>query len=352
MKIDEKGLKSIKSNKIMGFVKLNNVLLEEIGIEEYDEVVGDVDGHTFKTFYRVNSDVFSTVFEEIKNNPNCSFVTPYNEVVKEGLIPEKVSVLIKETEFANEERIASQILNFYELPTPVNIAGMGQEIFSDEVGEEKDEEDSLKMYTISLDFIGGNARLEDFTEENRYAFFWDFDESFQQVSRHIVRLVNTGVFKNLPNERKNQIVDKLMEDFAMSYLVRKFIFIDTDLNDSNIGMLVDESTKEASIINFDFELAFGGTCNMYDLRRFATQVIEKFPHIWEKFVRKSRELLNTLKTADEKTKVRVFPALSTYFEIEKSLENILAYKEEIKIMDSPQGDLNKSSKQEGYDKTK
>ena len=331
MKINEKKLKALKSNKTMGLVQLNNVLMDDLNIEKYSHIEGSVDGHTYKDFFRVDSNIFQEAFEEIQNNPNCKFQTPYNEIVKEGIIPEMVSVLIKGTERSKEEMLASQILNYFQVGTPVNLSAVGERMFEgyrlpySACGNSS----GIYDYVISMDFIGENQRLEDLTIAYDNRVFWFFDESEDAAAKAFEKMLTTGGLKNLPSERKNEIYTNLMEDFVRSYLVRKFVLMDSDFNDYNVGVLIDDKKGDAQIINFDFEYTFHHFCNIGELVKNATPIVSRYPFLWCEFVEKCENFLCEIKDADRHTKSRVLGPASIQDGLVKSLNNILMFHDKI-----------------------
>lgn len=323
-KLTEEQFNSVVNQvKPLGLVKIEDVSTDDLVIEKYDEIIDYDDqgniidfesqGHTIKNFYLVNSNIFKSIFDEIKNNPNCSFVTPYNQIVKEGIIPEKVSVLIKDTRDYMEERVASQILNFYGVYCPANICAVGDDIFEPELVESKSRaqmfrealKDKFGFYTylISIDFMSECESLETICKyEEKLQFFTSLQDSIDSVRDAINKVLNRDNFKNLNEQQRNKLSNTLEEQFVMSMLVRRVIFHDIDFNTNNVGILVGDNPR---IMNFDFELCFGSLSDRNLSLHLINEVRKYYPKVWEKFLSKSLELYNNISNTDAKTTRRM-----------------------------------------------
>ena len=300
-------------NNPLGFVQLENVEMEDLGLEKYDVIESyDYDGHTIKNFYRVNSSIFQSVFDEIANNPECSFVTPYNNIVKEGIVPEKVSVLIKDTHHHLEERVSSQILNYYGVACPVNVSLVGDEIFKEDIKKLPNKENAIRFrnmtsgltgyyaYTISMDFMSEGDSLETFAnDDENVIFFTSIYDSIDRVRTKIQEVVGN---KKLGKLAKQKLATQLEDEYVMSLLVRKVICCDSDFNTNNIAIL---SGKNPKIINFDFELSLGRSANQGNSFELMKEVKDKYPNVWDKFLSKSNDLYERMTNTDEKTIRRI-----------------------------------------------
>ena len=300
-----------EKNKPLGLVPIDSVDTDALGLEDYD-VIEDYGygGHTLKNFYRVNSSIFQSVFDEIKNNPECSFVTPYNDIVKEGIIPEKVSVLIKDTPHHLEERIACQLLNYYGVACPVNIGVVGGELFQDNVKSLPNNKKSARFrdmtsgllgfysYSVSMDFMSEGDTLETFAgEDENVRFFTSRCDSIDRVRSKITEVLNSEKFEKLGKVAKQKLATQLEDEFIMSMLVRRVICCDSDFNTNNVGILTGKTPR---IMNFDFELSLGKYTNKGTSLTLLKDVKIHYPKVYEKFLSKTSALCENVGNADEK----------------------------------------------------
>ena len=309
--------KKSQSNKSVGLVKVPDVYTENIVIEPYDIIEDyNYDGHTTKNYYRVDSSVFNSVFDEIRNNPDCSFITPYNDVVKEGYIPEKVSVLIKHTHHHVEERVTSQILNFYGVGCPVNLSVVGDDIFAIDANNLNVHNSDLRVrealanptgfysYTMSMDFMSHGETLETFANDGEQPLYFNsLAGSISRVKEKVAAILESRKYSQLSSAEKKKIAVKLEEDFVMSLLVRSTVCADADFNTCNIGVLAGDDLK---IINFDFEFSFGRGYNKGRSFELLQAAHEKYPEVCSRFVEKSKELYNYIESCDYMEANRVF----------------------------------------------
>ena len=307
----------IQQDRPLGLVKLDDIFTDDLGLERYDVIGdGDYEGHTIKNFYRVDSAIFKSAFDEIKNNPDCSFVTIYNDIVKEGIIPEKVSVLIKDTRDYVEERVASQLLNFYGVACPVNICSVGDDLFKDEEHLKESrkrsawfrdalaERSGYYTYVVSIDFMAEGRSLETICSyEDKLQFFQDLEGSVDCFREKMSELSNAKKFGNISTKKHKELSELLEDQFVMSMLVRRLIFHDIDFNSNNVGVFLGGNP---CVMNFDFELCFGSPIEKESSLKLIKDAIRFYPHVWAEFALKSQELYSNILNAGKKETRKVF----------------------------------------------
>lgn len=270
--------------------------IDKSQIEKYSTVYGNLDGHREKEFVRCTGDVFGDLFYELRNNINSSYVTYCNDVIKEGYNPQYLSVLkksanMRETEI--REILCGKILNYFELPvvydTFVKI----------------DDED----YMLSVDFISSGEEfttLIDCIVERNYKNYEinDLDKvclaknifRIDYLSDELIDMINLAL-----ESVREQLVDcdnfdelksEFIENYIYSYMVRKYLFADSDYCFSNIGILINKENNSFKMApNFDLESATMLTINDDYLRKDFDFVVQYFPNIAIKFYNKLKYLL-------------------------------------------------------------
>lgn len=224
-----------------------------------------LDGQHFKNFFRMIGDCFDELRAELYNNPNCGYITHFNDVAKEGIKLEHLSVLAKRVPASNafSEVMASRILNALGVPTSCNIAFY--------------ETPAAPTRVIgSIDFISPG------------------EEFIPCVDIGLSACCRSANLKNMVDEiaktlKKDKIVKKnpelekqIIEDLIYSYLVRRLVLGDNDFGPWNYGLLRNKENQYVKFINFDFENSFFQ--NRIAECEFAIEyVMKEFPHIFEKF---------------------------------------------------------------------
>ena len=209
---------------------------------DFDEIIKPskygFDGRNPKKFKRVNASGFRQMIEEIKNNPNCSYITYINKVVKEGIVPEKLAVMDKESDVlsVSKEAIATRILNYFGVPTSFNLPA-----------KLKDE-----YHSLSVDFISEN---EEFIE--LYTLLPPTEgEYFIEKTYRIIEIVEyylKKLYKDEQPEKFKDNLEKFKRDLVVSFFVRQFVLGDVDCNMVNTGLLINTETWDFKLINFDLE---------------------------------------------------------------------------------------------------
>ena len=306
-------------NKLCGLVVFPDVDIDDLDYKLYDQMLikyGEgYGGHTRKTYLRVDSKYFEDAFKEMRINPNCGFITNINNVVKDGVVPEKVSVLVKEymtSEDIKREGFATSVLNFYGIPTCVNVLvknPMKKEIkFSHTIygrGDEFDRESELNYHmNMSLDFIGENDELHLFSDLIDYTTFLygPFDRVYADMTSAITKILYRPPFNSLPEDKKSQMLVTLAEQLVKSFLVRGLVCNDFDFSTDNIGLIVNEKDLTIRLINFDFEYTFDSTERETKFKRFLDECRDLSKKAHDDFVAQSQELFKNLINSTVKEK--------------------------------------------------
>lgn len=323
-KLTNEQLNTIKNAKPLGVVRIDNYFTDEVKIEKFDEIDAfNFEGHNIKNFYRVDASIFKYVFEEIRDNPNCSFVTPYNETIKEGLMPETISVLIKETRKCIEEKIGCQLMNYYGIYTPVNVPLAGEDIFGDELNIAAKNSEGLSKrasryhdkdettYVMSIDYAVAGEEYIEFEDVklpgstfSKSVYFFNAEESLEYMKEKLQSLIEHPKLVKLNDGEKAKLLSKLQEDFIMSLLVRRVVFQDADFGNHNLGAIVKDG--DAKLMNFDFEYCFHSKEGPYKAGGIMRYFQRFFPEIWNKFYTKSEQLLKNIEDADIVTLRKTF----------------------------------------------
>lgn len=246
-----------------------------------------------KTFMRCNSGFLRELFDEIKNNPECSYVTYLNDFIKENYdgktLPIKsVSVLVKDVPYGKEtggymEEVVSRLGNVFGVAVPFNKYVKGED------GD----------YILSVDFIGKNERFDNlnkyFTDYDlieRYNIS-DSDDSLYQNSVGNNFSLEEEWYKNFMGYPRNLATkeplsdkqkEKLFIDFIPRYLFRKWVVSDYDLYSRNEGVLYNNQTGEFKTLSYDFEYAFSYMYDVFQLAHDIVFLMKKYPNELDKFV--------------------------------------------------------------------
>lgn len=278
------GLKSQdKVNKILSLFIVDEYEWDDLNIEMYDSSVQDLNnllsGHSYKDFYRVDSSIFPDLVKDLKTGKS-NYVTYVNGVASEGLIPEKLSVLIKSSTSMSRTRkevIATKLLNYFGLTTPYNF-------------HINDKNKKAYPYIGSVDMISENERFYSF-----YDLGIEFFESLPSMFKYLEEYFDEG--KSSTNVMNVQVdLEKLKEELLLSYLVRQVLLFDADFGNTNVGFLINEKTNQVRFVNFDFELAFftrigAGTA---ELRRNMKFAMENYPKLYDDFITRVKEIKKVL----------------------------------------------------------
>lgn len=296
-KIKESFAKKKELNINNEMFQIDKSLFDVVSLKEYrlddKEIFNEQDksnGHNeLKAFFRLNSEYCEELLKSLKIS-NSGYKTCINDyVIKEKALPNKVSTMVKE--FLDiectlnddmaviSEVLASRVLNYYGVPTPYN-AVMTYE------------KNGKTIYALaSTDFISYGEKFENILDILKTTI------NTSNLSNDINNLkyeLNRKAFAKFSSRTKN----KFLEDYAMSYIVRKYILDDIDFAPRNIGVLINNDKNNLQLINFDFEYSFmfhdevaKSLFSNERLNNFEYLYVY-FPRAFKRFVEKTRNLLD------------------------------------------------------------
>ena len=275
-------------NEVVKALSYEEFNFDKLLKERYDEYQGRLTGRSEKIFLRVENTPFNHLVAEVQNNPDCSYVSYANKVIKDGVIPEKFSVLIKNEKhvspdardlisYSVSEVIASRVLNFYNCPTVYNVAAT-----TEEDGE-------IQRKLISVDCISENEE-----------FLTIVDLGLDPWSRGLENIVFKLSEMLEPYSRDDKTKQKVIDDYILSYFVRKFILVDSDFDNRNVGILINRKDKHIKLVNFDLEFscvfAASNEYKDYVIQDILGYLKSTSPRIYEKFVEKTKQIVKYMST--------------------------------------------------------
>lgn len=260
-------------------------------------------GYRSKHFARITGEIFRELFDELRKNPNCSYDTYMNDVIKSGYNPKFISVLCKNLNDLKEDKnryklgnfadvIASKILNFFECPTTF-------ELFLDL----KDVDN--KRYSCSVDFgrlgedfyiIDGIAGIHSYTSGIHV------DVELETIDA-ILKKFRECKMKEISDFEFNILLNKFKDNYVYSWLIRYLIMNDRDFDLHNVGLIYNEEENSIRMApNFDLEMCFTRlnldvetSENLNSLKHIAF----KYPNVLKKFTKKLQELQRKSKGKSE-----------------------------------------------------
>ena len=258
-----------------------------IKLYDLDEKFDEFDGHRIKEFFMVDSLAVAEFMDEIKNNPNCSYVTQFNELIKSGYIPKKVPTLVMQDdwEWQCNDILGSRLLNLFEVPTVYNF-----KLLYKTNSNFYNYEDRV---VCSLDFLGENQKfivLRDYLENfaNVDVLGRAYDESIQRLiedyklvyETHYKKVAEVDPTACPTDEEKAKELKRWEEDLCYSTLCRCYGLADSDFSEFNCGVIIDEESKKISIApSFDLEYACGGHNKFLPNRLKDSIIADKFLYI-------------------------------------------------------------------------
>lgn len=259
--------------------------------ENYDDAQPRIhseilEGRRGKKFVRVDADFFGDMIDEIRNNPNCSYVTYLNDLIKlDGLTPSYISVLMKhihndEYHFVDNEILSSRIANALGVPTVYNAKF------------QSDDENFL----LSVDFLKYGSKIiniDDWRNELSETIGLHRDNS--KFVSEVLEMEEIIHLHNAMAKNNQWKVDKnFRSEYLKHYLTRNFVLGDLDGYSGNVCFVVDKDNNLSIGPQFDTEFTFSAVSkNVYDIL-FAMKYLpetlnefnEKFKNIFSKPVLK------------------------------------------------------------------
>ncbi|MBQ7351271.1 MAG: hypothetical protein IJW59_00165 [Clostridia bacterium] len=258
------------------------ITVEGIDFDITDSFNGyDLDGLRFKKFARYPSSVFAEYIDVISNQRSSSYSSYANGIIKEGVVPETLCALSKDTEMIIDcvaEVVAGKILNYFEVPVTF-------ETFA------KNEDGNLMV--LSLDFIESGERFYSLDELG--VSIEDLREVPKSLSKRVFEIFRKkefGIKTPFDFNKCHNMISQLSEDVVYSILVRSQVLRDNDLHEGNMGVLINADKGTIRMApNFDLELCFAPDY-AYLNRGYDGLLgyVEKYyPKVYQKFVKKFYE---------------------------------------------------------------
>ena len=267
-----------KQDSQVDFIKLfkpDRILEEQLDCEDYTENLIEDDnflaGHTDKKFVRANSKALQSFFAEV-NQKSSNYITHFDNVLKEKIVPKKISMLKKICKkddpnylihSPDRESSACKVLNYMECPTPYNFAVKNKS----------------ETYLMSIDFISENEQFYSFSD---FDLKWNYD--IGKMLLQIENLLNT--FEYPSNTQRVNNIEKIKEDFMMSYLTRTTLIHDGDFHFGNIGFLYNKKDKYIKLINFDLEFPMRDKMDSWYYGHSLKIIRKNYRNVYEKFINK------------------------------------------------------------------
>ena len=258
-----------KLNEIINVLTIQKTKWESINPTHFDLTDKDatkLDGSHYKNFYLCNSNSIPNLAESTFSKTN-NYVTYFSNISNEGLVPEKISVLIK-CENSIKEVLASQILNYFGCNTAFNFFIKTK--------------NAKENYLGSIDFISENEQFETFKNLN---IIWTYD-----LNGILAQINDKNTFPNISHQnRKN-----LKKEIIKSFLTRICVLDDFDFDNYNCGILLNKKTNYVKFINFDYELSLAGNSQEKYINEVMLTAFTDFPSIYREFISKTTEIYNVL----------------------------------------------------------
>lgn len=236
-----------------------------LNLKKFDKDKANMDGTSAKIFTRLDdscargerkticdSKYFGDLITELRNNPDCSYRTIYNDLIsKENYIPRYFSVLLKDchndSSKVKAELFGSRLANLLGVPTAYYIGIKDNTPKSERMpGEIIDD----YFAVASVDFVPYNHTMETFKDLT-------VGRKYQRIFENVGQWI--GFIEDTLSTRFDGNVDKsslkiLEEDFIKSYLFRVALFPDYDFAVYNMGAVIDNDTNKFFLTpNFDME---------------------------------------------------------------------------------------------------
>jgi len=279
-------------------------IIKTVELESYDEYEEKLDGHLPKRFYRTPSSKMPDLFSELQNNEHSSYITFCNDAVKEGFVPQYISVLKKSfgkyVYHPEREAVVSKLLNYMGIPTTYNLV-----VKHSKIDGTANNHPSNEYETLSVDCIGENET------------FYSFEEVGVKTLHNVygaVELIKKAFLKfGFDSKKKrNDNFNEVIEDFILSYMVRGYLLGDNDFRSRNLGLLYNSKTKHLKMVNYDYEQAFMSDMSVVlgDYKDYEEPTFlfikKEYPKVYEKFMGYAKEFYSKLANIREIDLMRYF----------------------------------------------
>ena len=242
--------------------KTRNQVLNEKAIAEYEggkfvepdvfdfEVFtgGKVGGSSTKAFVMLKGKYLSELYNEVKNKPDCNYVSCVNEKIKDCTWEEfkdfPVSIIGKKArygdpDYTRAELIYSRLSNIFGLKTgftipltedyltiaSVDVLGFVPDPSGSEIDAEHRSQQIETFNELTESLIGRKSCISSWIRALRETI--DKHQKYWQLSP--------------------EHIDTLIHDLIKIYMIRRYVFSDKDLHGENIGFVHSGDYKDLSI---------------------------------------------------------------------------------------------------------
>lgn len=285
-----------KFDYIMGLPELTDDVVK-LYDQNYETGKYQLTGLREKHFVRCSSGLFGGLVEEIQTNKNCSYVTHINDLIKDGYIPEYLSVLVKDGGNLEEnmrEVVSSRILNYFEVPTTYETLARGTGIHA------------VHYYVLSADFV--SDQVEEFYTLDDLGIMV-YNTPLEKIVADMNKKLNMYYvshkmfhFGTVDRSQFEEMKQNIIGDFLYSYLVRRYVLDNRDIHGNNMGIMIRKDNLAMTFApNYDFEktLEYISIIDDTDTLDNMKYVRFTYPEIFKKFKDKTNDFKNK-KTSDGK----------------------------------------------------
>ncbi len=239
-------------------------------LEYYDIIPNILNGRRSKGFLLADGKLFQPLYDELRNNPNSSYITYANDLIRSGYYPQHLSVLMYEaTGDTTFEIINSRLLNYFGAPTVymqnlVNVNDMN--------------------YLLSVDFIGKNEELVPLDEIiDEFDYETHLNSIVNDLSNKLPILCQSKGMKD--NEKIQTNTNKIIEDFIYQMVISKYVIGIKDNYEGNYGLLYNKESQTTIIAPlFDLEYyenaIYKNTENTANVEMDMLYIRDKYPNVY------------------------------------------------------------------------
>ena len=275
-------------------------------------------GHNVKGFYLTEGWFLKEFFDEIKNNPNTSYVSYINDLVRDvydgNNIPiDNISVFVKSGSVNPLcEEMVADLSNMFGIPTVYlkNTDGLKHSEIMSLFEKWLDSKDFTKPFNkreyerelVSIDFMSENESFASFDDYYNQRIMCDLGAPLSMWYEKFIK----GKLFNPINNKELLLEEKyeLFKSFIARYFFRKYIAKDSDYKSENEGIVYntkDDSYKLSP--QFDYEYCFDDVIHANfnsDLSAIYQGLNDDLAFAYEKFPREIRIFINKVKEISEK----------------------------------------------------
>lgn len=268
-------------------------------------------------------DYIQPLVDELKNNPNCSFKTMYNDLIqKDGYTPKFFSAIVKDCHGQysgiTSEIFGSKMANLLGIPT--NYA-FGIK-YNDGQKHAYPNGKVLDYFAVaSIDYLSQGQEIEMFCDIDKFKeIFNNHDLNTKQANKEIKQLgfhrakdetsledwmkyINSSLENRYPDGVDQESYKQFVNDFVQSYLFRVVLCEDGDFACYNCGILTEENSNKFSMIpNTDMEGLLNNrkyeiiVDTMKSKKKFVRNAVEScrrlYPEILDEFISKLENNFN------------------------------------------------------------